>query len=104
MLELRNPDAPAVPGEATAWKRKDLLDTDTLSEAELHLIMETAEAMREVRARPVGKVATLRGFTVITLFYEQSTRGSRASSATSRGRTATSGSSASAVLSAGGGT
>ena len=38
MLELRNPDAPAVPGEATAWKRKDLLDTDTLSEAELHLI------------------------------------------------------------------
>src|SRR6185437_12505294 len=33
-----------------------------------------AEAMREVRARPVGKVATLRGATVVTLFYEQSTR------------------------------
>ena len=30
--------------------------------------------MREVRARPVGKVATLRGATVVTLFYEQSTR------------------------------
>ena len=74
MLELRNPDAPVLPGEATAWTRKDLLDTDTLSEAELQLIMETAEAMREVRARPVGKVATLRGITVITLFYEQSTR------------------------------
>ena len=54
MLELRNPDAPVLPGEATAWTRKDLLDTDTLSEAELQLIMETAEAMREVRARPVG--------------------------------------------------
>jgi len=36
--------------------------------------METADAMLEVRSRPVGKVATLRGATVVTLFYEQSTR------------------------------
>src|SRR5690606_35097424 len=57
-----------------AWRRKDLLDTDTLTPAEIDLIMETAEAMREVRSRPVGKVATLRGETVVTLFYEQSTR------------------------------
>ncbi|MBI2765240.1 MAG: aspartate carbamoyltransferase catalytic subunit [Chloroflexi bacterium] len=56
------------------WSRKDLLDTDTLTVAEIDLIMETAEAMREVRARPISKVATLRGATVVTLFYEQSTR------------------------------
>ncbi|MGE3074336.1 MAG: aspartate carbamoyltransferase catalytic subunit [Dehalococcoidia bacterium] len=74
MLELRNPDAPVVASEAPAWKRKDLLDTDTLTPEEIHLIMETAEAMREIRSRPVGKVATLRGATVVTLFYEQSTR------------------------------
>ena len=76
MLELRNPDAPALPGDldAPAWTRKDLLDTDTLTAAELQLVMDTAEAMAEVRSRPVGKVATLRGVTVITLFYEQSTR------------------------------
>jgi len=74
MLELRNPEAPVTPSEAPAWTRKDLLDTDTLSQAEIQLIMETSEAMREVRARPVGKVATLRGATVVTLFYEQSTR------------------------------
>lgn len=59
---------------APPWTRKDLLDTDTLSTAEIALIVETAEAMREVRSRPMGKVATLRGATVVTLFYEQSTR------------------------------
>jgi aspartate carbamoyltransferase catalytic subunit len=74
MLELRNPEAPILAAEATAWSRKDLLDTDTLSAAEIQLVMETAEAMREVRSRPISKVATLRGVTVITLFYEQSTR------------------------------
>ena len=74
MLELRNPEAPAVTGDAPAWTRKDLLDTDTLTTAEIQLIMETAEAMREIRSRPVGKVATLRGATIVTLFYEQSTR------------------------------
>lgn len=74
MLDVRtqpaSPDAP-VPAE---WTRKDLLDTDTLSADEIALILDTAEGMREVRSRPVAKVATLRGVTVVTLFYEQSTR------------------------------
>lgn len=74
MLELRNPEAPILSGEAPGWTRKDLLDTDTLTAAEIQLVMETADGMREVRSRPVAKVATLRGITVITLFYEQSTR------------------------------
>jgi len=56
------------------WTAKDLLDTDTLSRQDIELILETAQAMAEVRSRPVGKVATLRGATVVTLFYEQSTR------------------------------
>ena len=71
MLETRT--IPAA-DEPSAWTAKDLLDTDTLSMAEIELIMETAEAMREIRSRPIGKVATLRGATVVTLFYEQSTR------------------------------
>ena len=74
MLELRNPEAPAMTGETPAWTRKDLLDTDTLTLAEINLILKTAEAMREIRSRPVGQVATLRGATIVTLFYEQSTR------------------------------
>ena len=73
MLDVQErPAAGAV--EAAAWQRKDLLDTDVLSRAEVELVMETADAMLEVRSRPVGKVATLRGATVVTLFYEQSTR------------------------------
>lgn len=59
---------------AGSWRRKDLLDTDTLSRDEIDLVLSTAEAMAEVRARPMPKVATLRGVTIATLFYEQSTR------------------------------
>ncbi|MCA9830535.1 MAG: aspartate carbamoyltransferase catalytic subunit [Dehalococcoidia bacterium] len=60
--------------DAGSWRRKDLLDTDTLSREEIALVLKTAEAMAEVRSRPMPKVATLRGITVVTLFYEQSTR------------------------------
>jgi len=76
VLELRDPETQAIdaPTPPTSWKAKDLLDTDTLSRDEIELIMHTAEAMAEVRRRPIGKVATLRGATVVTLFYEQSTR------------------------------
>lgn len=73
MLDVRSAPADEL-GEPPAWRRKDLLDTDSLSPAEIGLIMQTADAMAEVRARPVAKVATLRGLTVVTLFYEQSTR------------------------------
>src|SRR5690606_6355445 len=59
--------------ETTAWTAKDLLDTDTLGPGEIELIMEQAAAMKEVRARG-QKLATLRGVTIVTLFYEQSTR------------------------------
>lgn len=68
----------AVPADSAArpdrWTRKDLLDTDTLTGAEVELIMETTETMLEVRSRPMNKLATLRGATIFTLFYEQSTR------------------------------
>ena len=73
MLEVREEEAAGTSIEAH-WKSKDLLDTDTLTPADIELVMETADAMHEIRSRPVGKVATLRGATVVTLFYEQSTR------------------------------
>ncbi len=72
--ETRAPDPDLGTAERFRWRSKDLLDTDTLSVAELQLIMETADAMHEVRMRPIAKLATLRGTTVATLFYEQSTR------------------------------
>ncbi|GIW12597.1 MAG: aspartate carbamoyltransferase [Tepidiforma sp.] len=72
MLDTAASPADSAPG--ATWTRKDLLDTDTLTRAEIDLVLETARGMREVRSRPVSKVSTLRGVTVATLFYEQSTR------------------------------
>jgi len=41
---------------------------------DVELILRTAEPMREILGRHVRKVPTLRGRTVVTLFYEPSTR------------------------------
>jgi aspartate carbamoyltransferase catalytic subunit len=54
--------------------KKDLLGIADLSAEEIYLVLETAEAMREVGQRPIKKVPTLRGKTVVNLFYEPSTR------------------------------
>jgi aspartate carbamoyltransferase catalytic subunit len=58
----------------TALRRKDLLGIAELSAEEIQLILETAEAMKEVGQRPIKKVPTLRGRTVVNLFFEPSTR------------------------------
>jgi aspartate carbamoyltransferase catalytic subunit len=54
--------------------RKDILDMESLSTDEIDLILETAQHMKEIGSRPVKKVPTLRGKTVVTFFYEPSTR------------------------------
>jgi aspartate carbamoyltransferase catalytic subunit len=54
--------------------KKDLLGIDDLSKDDIYRLLETAEAMREIGARPIKKVPTLRGKTVVNLFYEPSTR------------------------------
>jgi aspartate carbamoyltransferase catalytic subunit len=54
--------------------KKDLLGIDDLSRDEIYRVLETAEAMREIGERPIKKVPTLRGKTVVNLFYEPSTR------------------------------
>src|SRR6187397_2589881 len=58
----------------TTLRRKDLLGIAELSPGEIELILDTAEAMKEVGTRPIKKVPALRGKTVINLFYEPSTR------------------------------
>ncbi|MGD8837761.1 MAG: aspartate carbamoyltransferase, partial [Desulfobacteraceae bacterium] len=57
-----------------ALVNKDVIDLDTLSVDEIELILDTAESMREISERPIKKVPTLRGKTVILFFYEPSTR------------------------------
>ncbi|MGE0130146.1 MAG: aspartate carbamoyltransferase catalytic subunit [Blastocatellales bacterium] len=55
-------------------KRKDLLGIADLSPEEVNLILDTAETFRDVNQRQIKKVPTLRGKTVINLFFEASTR------------------------------
>jgi aspartate carbamoyltransferase catalytic subunit len=60
--------------QAVGWRHRHLLDVDGLTAADLDLVMRTADAMREVLARPIAKVPALRGRNVTILFYEASTR------------------------------
>jgi aspartate carbamoyltransferase catalytic subunit len=54
--------------------RRNVLDLDDFSVQEIEAVLETAAAMKDVLQRPIKKVPTLRGKTLVTLFYEASTR------------------------------
>jgi aspartate carbamoyltransferase catalytic subunit len=54
--------------------RKDILGIQELSVEEINLILETADSFIEISTREIKKVPTLRGKTIINLFYEASTR------------------------------
>ena len=56
------------------WTRHDLLDLEELSKEEIELVLNTATSFKEVSTRDVKKVPALRGKTVVTLFFEPSTR------------------------------
>lgn len=58
----------------TKFKRKDLLGIEDLSKTEIEAILDSAASFREVNQRQVKKVPTLRGKTIINLFFEDSTR------------------------------
>lgn len=57
-----------------AWTRPHLLGIADLERREIELLLETAESFEEVARRPIKKVPTLRGRTVLNLFFEASTR------------------------------
>jgi aspartate carbamoyltransferase catalytic subunit len=54
--------------------RKDLLSVDDLSREDIERILDRAESFAEVSGREIKKVPTLRGRTIVNLFYESSTR------------------------------
>jgi aspartate carbamoyltransferase catalytic subunit len=56
------------------FEKKDILGIKDLSIDEINLILETAESFLEISTRKIKKVPTLRGKTIINLFYEASTR------------------------------
>lgn len=53
---------------------KDLLGLDELSAEQINLILDTALPFKEVSERQIKKVPTLRGMTIVNLFFEASTR------------------------------
>ncbi len=62
------------PTVAATLKSRHLLGIDGLDADEINLILDTAEAMKEIGGRAIKKVPTLRGRTVVNLFFEPSTR------------------------------
>ncbi|MHB8058258.1 MAG: aspartate carbamoyltransferase catalytic subunit [Desulfuromonadaceae bacterium] len=56
------------------FKHKHIIALRDLSKDDIELLISTAENMREINNRDIKKVPTLRGKTIINLFYESSTR------------------------------
>ena len=62
------------PSAAIALRSRHLLGIAGLEADEITLILDTAVAMKEIGGRAIKKVPTLRGRTVVNLFFEPSTR------------------------------
>jgi aspartate carbamoyltransferase catalytic subunit len=56
------------------FTQRHFLGIEGLSREEILFLLDTAESFREISEREVKKVPTLRGKTIINLFYESSTR------------------------------
>jgi aspartate carbamoyltransferase catalytic subunit len=66
--------SPAEAPAAATLKSRHLLGIAGLDAEEIALILDTAVAMKEIGKRAIKKVPTLRGRTVVNLFFEPSTR------------------------------
>ncbi len=71
--EIRSPQS-AIRNVEKPYRRRDLLGIRNLSAEDIIGILDTAENFREINAREIKKVPTLRGKTIINLFFENSTR------------------------------
>ena len=58
----------------SGFPHRHLLGIEPLEPSDIQTILDTAETLKEILDRPIKKVPTLRGKTVINLFYEASTR------------------------------
>ena len=73
------PTTTETPGQTSAlpessWNHHHLLDLDDCSPTEIETVLTLADRMREILDRRIPRVPALRGFTVVNLFYEPSTR------------------------------
>lgn len=58
----------------TSLRGKDILELETITVPEMELILSTAKEMKAVIGRDIKKLPTLRGKSIINLFFEPSTR------------------------------
>ena len=65
---------PKTPDTRPVWQHHHVLDLDDFTPEEIELVFSITDAMKEILCRPIKKVPTLRGKTVVSLFYEPSTR------------------------------
>ncbi|AJE03614.1 aspartate carbamoyltransferase catalytic subunit [Geobacter pickeringii] len=56
------------------FNHKDIIGLQGLTREEIQLLLDTADNMKEISGRDIKKVPTLRGKTVVNLFFEASTR------------------------------
>jgi aspartate carbamoyltransferase catalytic subunit len=69
-LQLKTEESEKTP----LWRHHHLLDVDDFTAEEIETVFSTTRAMKEVLSRPIKRVPTLRGKTMVNLFYEPSTR------------------------------
>ncbi|HWR40323.1 MAG TPA: aspartate carbamoyltransferase catalytic subunit [Patescibacteria group bacterium] len=55
-------------------KNRDILGLETMAAAEMELVLDTAREMKNIIDRDIKKVPTLRGKSIVNLFFENSTR------------------------------
>ena len=56
------------------WLGKDLVGLEPLNAESIRMILDTSEPFKEISERAIKKVPTLRGATIVNLFFEASTR------------------------------
>lgn len=57
-----------------SFRHKHILGIEQLSREDIEVILDTAESFKEINTRDIKKVPTLRGKTIVNLFFEASTR------------------------------
>ena len=57
-----------------ALANRDILSIQDLADEDIKIILDTAASLKEISTRKIKKVPTLRGRTIINLFFEPSTR------------------------------
>jgi aspartate carbamoyltransferase catalytic subunit len=62
------------PPSINVWRHRHILDVNDFTTDEFNLLFDITEAMSEILTRDVKKVPTLRGRTIVNMFYEASTR------------------------------